>query len=490
MKLYVLLKGVEVLRFCADENTEIADVENDSRLVSEGSLFVAERGYKVDGNQFIPAAMAAGAAAVVCERIPEGDIPYVLVRDARKACSLISANFFGNPGNELTLIGVTGTNGKTTVTNLVKQLLESLTGERVGLIGTNRNMIGDTELETERTTPDSRQLQELFRRMADGGCRYCVMEVSSHALAMDRVYGIRFQVAVFTNLTEDHLDFHGTMEAYAEAKSTLFANAQRSVINIDDPYSGVMLSSCSGQAITVTAEGEADYSARNIQLREREVRFDLHTGEGDYGAVLGIPGKFSVYNALSAIGAVAALGLPIAEAVKALASCSGVKGRAEVVPTGKNFTVLIDYAHSPDALENILRTVRTFTKGKLHLVFGCGGDREHEKRPIMGEIACRLADIVYVTSDNPRTEDPDKIIDEIIAGIPEDTTAKWTAVTSRREAIGLAINGARQGDVVLLAGKGHETYQIVGAEKRPFDERKIVAQVLGDTKKCQKANGM
>lgn len=476
MKLGKLLDGLTIKELRADMETEISDAVCDSRNAAPGMLFVAVRGYESDGHKYIGSAYEKGAACVVCEKTPDCDIPYVLVDDSRRAMAVIAANRYGNPSREMKMIGVTGTNGKTTVTALIKQMLEDISGKKAGLIGTNRNMIGSTELPSERTTPDSFELQKLLRRMADEGCEYVIMEVSSHALYLDRVYGIRFETGVFTNLTEDHLDFHKTMDNYARAKAILFSMCEKAVINLDDEYAFVMTDAAKCPVFTYSAEkNEADLVAKNIDLRPDGVSFCALTIGKLEKVRLGIPGMFSVYNALAALSAVMSTGASVTEASEALCRCTGVKGRAEVVPTDGDFTVIIDYAHTPDALANILDTVKTFAKGRTVLLFGCGGDREKEKRPIMGAIAAEKADHVYVTSDNPRTEEPDKIIRDILAGM-QDASVPYEVIEDRREAIERALKEARTGDVIVLAGKGHEDYQVIGTEKRRFDEREIVAE--------------
>ncbi len=472
MLLSELLKNIMV----PERDIEITGITNDSRNVKEGFLFVAERGFETDGHRFIPAAIKNGAAAILCEEDREEPVPCFKINNTRRAMSVAAANWYGSPARSMTFIGVTGTNGKTTTTGLIKEIIERVTGKKAGLIGTNRNMIGSVELSAERTTPDSLELQQLLRKMADAGCEYVVMEVSSHALFLDRVYGLRFKVGVFTNLTEDHLDFHKTMDAYANAKSILFENSEISLINTDDPYSDVMRRAAAGKVYTyaIGNRESADFAAENVSLNCDSVSFNVR----GVRAKLGIPGKFSVYNALAALGAVNALGIEFETACNALALCHSVKGRAEVVPTGRDFSVIIDYAHSPDALNSILDTVRGFAEGRIILVFGCGGDREHEKRPIMGRIAADKADIAIVTSDNPRTEKPMSIIDEIVTGIPENSKAEIVVIENRKDAIYHALRIAEKGDVVLLAGKGHEDYQIIGHEKNHFDEREVVRESL------------
>lgn len=475
-----LISAIEGAELHGDGGLEISSVEYDSRAVKPGALFTAVRGFAEDGHKYISQAVRAGASAVLCEEAPDTDCTYVLVPDTRAALALVAAEFYGRPADKMKIVGVTGTNGKTTVTNLLKSVIEYCTGEKVGLIGTNRNMVGDTELPTERTTPESRDLQELFARMAGEGCTWCVMEVSSHSLALKRVYGITFAAGVFTNLTQDHLDFHHDMESYMAAKRILMENSRICVINADDPYGGEMLKGCSGKSLTYSAGTKnAELLAQDVRLGSDRVMFTVRNGQERAPISLAIPGEFSVYNALAVVGCGLELGFDLTEIALALGTCGGVKGRAEVVPTGKSFTVLIDYAHTPDALENILNTVRGYARGRVIAVFGCGGDRDRTKRPIMGEIGSRLADVCYITSDNPRTEAPDVIIDEIMTGV-KTPKALMRRVTDRPEAIREAMHEAGPGDVVVLAGKGHEDYQIVGHEKHHMDEREIVAQILAD----------
>ena len=384
------------------------------------------------------------------------------------------------------MIGITGTNGKTTVTYLLKSILEQVTGAKIGLIGTIQNMIGDQVLETERTTPESFELQGLFRQMADAGCRFAVMEVSSHALCLNRVDCVDFCLGVFTNLTEDHLDFHKTMEAYGQAKAQLFARCPVSVLNMDDPAWTVMKASACGKVLTYSMEDDrADLVAKNVRLKSDRVEMEAVIGNEIRRLELGIPGAFSVYNALAAVLAALGLGLSLKDVAAALKNAKGVKGRVEVVPTpGQPYTMLIDYAHTPDGLENVLRTVRGFAKGRTVVLFGCGGDRDPIKRPIMGKIAADLADFVVVTSDNPRTEEPGAIIQQILAGM-EGTKTPYTVIENRREAIAWVMDHAMPDDVIVLAGKGHETYQILGHEKTHLDEREEVAAHLEQMKKEQ-----
>ena len=477
MKLQAILQGLEPLEVHADLSREITGIAYDSRAVKPGNLFVAICGYDTDGHKYIPMALEKGAACVLCEKAPaEGE--YVLLSDTRRGLALAGANWYGNPAGEMTMIGITGTNGKTTTTYLVKHILEDCLGAKVGLVGTIQNMIGDEVLHTERTTPESLELQALFRHMADAGCTHVVMEVSSHALSLHRVDGVTFDVGVFTNLTQDHLDFHKTMEEYCRAKAMLFARSKVGAVNVDDPWAKEILAHATCPVITYSAKGQAALEATDIRLEPHHVAFTARYQGTETACTLGIPGAFSVYNALSALSAALALGIAPEKAAASLATARGVKGRAEVVPTpGKDYTVLIDYSHTPDSLENILKTVREFARGRVIAVFGCGGDRDPIKRPIMGKIAADLADLVVVTSDNPRTEDPMAIIDQILVGIPKDQTPT-TVIENRRQAIRWAMDNAQAGDVIVLAGKGHETYQEIGHEKFHLDEREEVAAHL------------
>ena len=480
MKLNKLLSGVPLLDAAADLETEITGVSYDSRQTRPGDIFVAMTGYATDGHKYIPAALEKGAAAVLCETPPEGvGLPWIRTADSRLALALVSRTWFGNPAGAMRVIGVTGTNGKTTSTLLIKHILEETLGAKVGLIGTNGSLIGDRALPGERTTPESYELQKLFRDMADAGCTHAVMEVSSHALVLHRVAGVRFAVGAFTNLTQDHLDFHGTMEAYAEAKALLFRQSDRAVLNLDDAWSGFFLTRSACPVLGFAVERpEAALRARDLRLLPDRVEFTAEAEDGARCSVrLGIPGRFSVYNALTALGCCQALGVPLDRGAAALATAKGVKGRVETVPTDGDYTILIDYAHTPDALENVLRAVRETAPGRVVALFGCGGDRDRGKRPIMGRIGTELADFAIITSDNPRTERPEDIIAEILAGVKAEP-ARWTAITDRVEAIAYAIEQHRPGDVIVLAGKGHETYQEIDHVKHHMDEREIVADIL------------
>lgn len=477
MKLKELLAGLEIVSAAADLEMEISDVSYDSRRVKPGDLFVAMTGFAADGHKFIPQALASGAAAVLCQDPPEGEVPYVQVADSRRALAVVGGNFFGHPSKDMTMVGVTGTNGKTTTTYLLKAVLEAR-GGKVGLIGTNQNMIGEEVLPTERTTPESFELQRLFARMRDAGCTHVVMEVSSHALFLDRVYGVHYDVGVFTNLTQDHLDFHQTMEAYCEAKAILFRNCDTGVVNAADPWTPRLLEHASCKLLSFSSAGTADLEGVDAVLAADHVAFTAVHGGSRVPVRVNIPGRFMIDNALDVMGAALALGIPLEESAAVLARVPHVKGRVEVVPTpGKDYTVLIDYAHSPDSLENVLSTVKGFAKGRTIALFGCGGDRDKAKRPLMGRIAAERADFVVVTTDNPRTERPADIIAGILPGLA-GTSTPCQVVEDRVEAIHWAMDHAKAGDVIVLCGKGHETYQEVGHEKRHMDEREIVADYL------------
>lgn len=478
MKLRELIKNLSIIEMNADAELEISGVSYDSRKTEKGDMFVAIRGFEADGHKFIQKAVENGAAVILCEEKPSCDIPYVLVSDSRYGLAIVSRDFFGDPASEMTMIGITGTSGKTSSSYLIKHMLESKLDAKVGLIGTNGNMIGDEFLHTEHTTPESYELHKLFRHMADSGCTHVVMEVSSHSLTLERVAGIHFDVALYTNLSQDHLDFHGTMEEYAAAKRKLFSMCSLGCFNLDDAWADFMRDGASCRTMTFSTEkNEADLVAKDIRLTADGVRFASVSGDEISMTKLGIPGMFSVYNALGTMSVGLALGLSLADCSDAMSSAKGVKGRLEIVPTGRDFSVVIDYSHKPDALEKVLKTLKPVTRGRLIALFGCGGDRDKLKRPIMGRIAADNADLVVVTSDNPRTEDPDEIIREIVAGM-KDKRTPTKVICDRREAIAWAIDNAAPGDVLLLAGKGHEDYQVVGHEKHHMDEREIVADCL------------
>ena len=478
MKLRDLLKNIPVLECTADPELEIGNVYYDSRKVTEGSLFVAVSGFAADGNRFIPMAMSKGAVAVVTAKKPEGDVPYILVESDRMALALLGCNFYGHPAKSMTMIGVTGTNGKTSTTLLLKQVLEKVLGAKVGLIGTMANMVGDEVIPTERTTPESFELQALFAKMRDAGCTHVVMEVSSHAITLERIGGTHFDVAAFTNLTEDHLDFHKTMDAYCDAKAELFRRCDKAVINVDDSYSDRILAAAACPVLTTSVTSQSGLHAKNLELLSEGIHFTAILGGEEAAVNLPIPGKFTVYNALTVMGIAKQLGISLTDCAEALKTAQGVKGRVEVVPTPETpYSVLIDYAHTPDGLENVLSSVKDFCKGRVIAVFGCGGDRDPMKRPIMGEIGVKLSDFAVITSDNPRTEDPMAIIEDILKGVKKEH-GEYIVIEDRRAAIRYAMDIAKKDDIIVLAGKGHETYQDIGGQKHHLDEREEVSAHL------------
>ena len=478
MKLKDLLEGLEILAVNTDLEQEIPAVTYDSRKVTPGCLFVAITGFATDGNLYIPMALEKGAAAVVTAKRPAEDVPYVLVPNDRLALALIGANFYGHPGDAMKMIGVTGTNGKTSSTLLLKHVLEQTQGAKVGLMGTMENMIGPLRVPTERTTPESLDLQALLAQMRDAGCTHVIMEVSSHAIALERVGGLRYTVGAFTNLTEDHLDFHKTMEDYCDTKAVLFSRCKRAVANQDDAWFSRMCRKSTCPVLTTSVKEKAGLYAKDVELLSDGVRFTAVSGKQAVAVRLAIPGRFTVYNALTVLGMAMQLGVSLDAAARALATAKGVKGRVEVVPTpGKSYTVLIDYAHTPDGLENVLSSVKGYCSGRLIAVFGCGGDRDPVKRPIMGRIGVEIADHSIITSDNPRTEEPAAIIRDIVAGIPAGKK-NYEVIENRIEAIHHAMDIAEKHDIIVLAGKGHETYQEIHGVKHHLDEREVVAARL------------
>jgi UDP-N-acetylmuramoyl-L-alanyl-D-glutamate--2,6-diaminopimelate ligase len=453
---------------------EVTDLAYDNRRVTPGALFFCVPGFTRDGHDFAAEAVARGAVALVVQRPVQAGVPEILVADVRAAMASAAARFNGDPTAELCVVGVTGTNGKTTTAFLVRSLLEAQ-GRRCGLLGTVKSVIGGVEHEVVRTTPEAFELQRDFRAMLAGGDVACAMEVSSHALQLHRADGIHFAAAIFTNLTQDHLDFHAGMEDYFLAKRRLFTMTPGvAVVNVDDAY-GRRLAAELEDPITFSLHPGATYSATEVQTGLGGSRFVTLTPEGPVALSSPLRGRFNVANVLGALAAARAVGVDLDTATAAIAAAGQVPGRFEPVQEGQKFEVLVDYAHTPDSLENVLRAARELGGGRVHVVFGCGGDRDRGKRPLMGEIARRLADRVIVTSDNPRSEEPEEIIREILAGAGEDVP--WNA--DRRAAIAEAIAGAGDGDVVVIAGKGHEQGQeFAGGRKIPFDDVAVARDVL------------
>ena len=478
MKLSQLMEHIDAVY--EDGDREIAGITCDSRRVEPGWIFVCINGVQQDGHAYAPKAAQAGAVAVVTER--DMGLPnQIIVSSTRKAWANMCAAWFGYPADRLHMVGITGTNGKTSTAYMLKAIMEEC-GYKVGLIGTVQNMIGERVLPAGHTTPDPYDLHSMLALMVAEGCTYAVMEVSSHALDQDRVEGCLYDAAVFTNLTQDHLDYHKTMDNYLAAKKRLFTQCRAAVVNIDDSWSGQLMEGLDCRRITYSAlKYEADYTARNIRQRADGVDFEL-VGTGVIGRVrLAIPGEFSVYNAMAAASCALTLGMPFAKVVEALCTMHGVKGRAEIVPTGRDFTVVIDYAHTPDGLEKICKTLKKCTLGRLITVFGCGGDRDKGKRPLMGATAAAWSDYLVITSDNPRTEEPGAIIEDILGGL-KNSRVPYQVIENRPEAIHWAVHFARSGDTVLLAGKGHETYQVLKTGIIHLDEREVVADALKELK--------
>jgi len=443
-----------------------------SQSVAPGTLFFCVPGFRADGHDFAPQAVERGAVALVCERPLGLGVPELVVEDVRAAMGPAAARFYGDPTDELEVVGITGTNGKTTTAYLVRHLLEAA-GRQCGLLGTVKRVVGGVEEEVERTTPEAIDIQRTFRAMVDGGDTACAMEVSSHALELGRVAGIRFACRVFTNLTQDHLDFHETMAAYFAAKRRLFDAPGLSVVNVDDEYGRRI--AAEGDRVTFGIEHDADFRARDVEFDLMGSRFRCDTPDGELLIESPLPGLFNVQNVLAAVAVARSLGVPGETIASALPGFGRVPGRFEPVDEGQPFGVLVDYAHTPEALENVLRAAREVTRGRLHVVFGAGGDRDRGKRPLMGDAARRLADRVVVTSDNPRSEPPEAIIDEVMEGAGRGAERD----ADRRAAIAGAIEAAEPGDVVVIAGKGHEQGQeFENGRKEPFDDREIAREAL------------
>ncbi len=477
MRLYDLLEGKAETRL---ENIEIIGLTDNSRKVQEGFLFVCVKGGSFDGHNVAAEMLAKGAAAVVVERDLGLGERQILTENTRAFYGDLCAAWFGHPEREMHFIGVTGTNGKTTITSVVKHLLTKA-GHKVGLIGTIQNEIGDQILHTENTTPMVYDLMQLYREMAQAGCDYVVMEVSSFGLVQYRIGPTHFDAAVFTNLTQDHLDYHGTMENYYLAKRMLFERCDYAVINVDDEYGKRLFGEVSCAKVSYSNSGCADFYADAIRLRADGTGFWLCSGEKSYQVSLMMTGMFNVANVTAAIITGLHAGLSMEFMLETLSAYTGVRGRCEVVPTGRDFTVICDYAHTPDAVENILSGVKEYTEGRLICLFGCGGNRDRTKRPKMAQAAAKYADLLIVTSDNPRDEDPEEIIAEILTGLV-GTSVPYEVVTDRREGIFKGMELAQPGDVLVLAGKGHEDYQILaGGVHIHMDEREIVQEWLQKT---------
>ena len=481
MRLNELVNHLFVYDWLVKGNPEIRSIEMDSRDMQPDSLFVCMKGFTVDGHDFAKQAVEKGAAALLVERPVHLDVPTVIVKDSQRAMAILADVFYGHPTRKLHLIGVTGTNGKTTTTYLIDKILEDA-GRKTGRVGTINTKINGVEYDVKNTTPESLALQKLFHRMIEENVEAAVMEVSSHALHMGRVRGCDFDVAVFTNLTQDHLDYHQTMDNYRQAKGLLFSQlgntygSKRKIaaLNDDDPSSHYYKKITAAEVIGYGIHAKADVYAKNIQMSPKGTRFLLCTPKGEVDVQMRLVGKFSIYNALAAASACLVSGVSLRSIRSSLERIEGIPGRFEVIDEHQPFTVIVDYAHTPDSLLNVLRTVKEFAAGNVTVVVGCGGDRDRTKRPLMAGIAVKHADYAILTSDNPRNEDPEQILREMTNGL----TDGFNVVVDRKEAIYKAIREAREGDVIVIAGKGHETYQIIGDQVIEFDDRIVARQAL------------
>lgn len=479
-RLRELLADVTAAKIHGVGDPEITAIEYDSRRVNRGSLFVAMRGLKTDGAAFIRDALARGAAAVVGESVARDPlpVPFIEVAHARKALAELSWSFFDHPERDLTMIGITGTNGKTTVASILRDVLEHA-GQRTGLAGTLGIYYGDISVETARTTPESADLARHFAAMCDAGFSHVVMEVTSIGIDLERTGRIPFRIAVFTNLTRDHLDYHGLESAYRDAKLRLFreqTNDGFAVLNADDPQMSSFAKAARGRVLTYAVDREADFRATTVSLTRQSIRFDL-TAKGSRIAVdAPLIGRFNVYNLLAVIASAHTLGVSFETIQSALRQARSARGRAEIILSSAPFTVIVDYAHTPDALEKILSTLRNLNPQRILTVIGAGGDRDRGKRPLMAEVSYRLSDLLYLTSDNPRGEDPDAILDDMAAGLPQGS--RYQRDADRRASIESALNEARPGDIVVIAGKGHETYQEIQGVRHPFDDRLVALDWL------------
>ncbi|WP_250277338.1 UDP-N-acetylmuramoyl-L-alanyl-D-glutamate--2,6-diaminopimelate ligase [[Clostridium] colinum] len=485
MILKDLLKNLKYIKLIGNENVDVLHLTIDSRQVKKGSMYCAIKGFNVDGHKFIQNAINSGASLILCEDIDNisqnENIAILQVENCRKALATIAKNFYNNPTKNINLIGVTGTNGKTSTTYFLEQVLLEYK-KTVGIIGTieireNAKKI-DFDFATS-TTPDTIELNQLFDKMVNDGIENIVMEVSSHALELYKVEECNFNIGIFTNLTQDHLDLHKNMQNYCNAKSKLFDMCKIGIINADDKYANDIVKNANCKVFRYSIENDSDLKAINIQYFMDKVTFDIKYNGKIESFILNIPGRFSVYNSLGVIGACLMQGIPM-ETIKAgIKNIKGVAGRIQTIPNDKGFNVIVDYAHTPDGLENIIKSVREFTKGRVITIFGCGGDRDRKKRSIMGEISAKLSDYTIITSDNPRSEIPEDIIDEIEKGV-KPITNNYEKITGRREAIYKGISMANVNDSIIIAGKGHENYEIFADRTIHFDDAEVATEALED----------
>lgn len=493
MILRDIVRGIDIVNTYGYDGLEISGISFDSQLIREDFLFVALKGEKTDGHKYIESAVKNGAKALIVEKLPDVTYPGVSVIevvDSRKSLAAAAANFYGHPTKELSLVGITGTNGKTTVTYLLESIWNS-ENKKSGVLGTIEYRFGGKKIEAPMTTPESLDLMRMFRAMRDCGTDYVAMEVSSHAIDRNRVLDCHFDAAVFTNLTQDHLDYHGTLENYLNAKKKLFTELLNSsekknkfsIINIDDPSGAEITKEAPGELITYSLRNNnASVNVQDCSITDQGIRATVKTPYGKVAIRSQLFGEHNLSNILAAVSAALSLGSTIESVEEAVSGFTSVPGRLERVENPFGFQILVDYAHTPDALQNVLQAVRRLTGGRVILVFGCGGDRDRTKRPKMGAIGRELSDVLLVTSDNPRTESPEGIIDDIERGVLEGKAddKPYLRIADRKEAIKQAIHMARENDTVLIAGKGHEDYQILGTTKYPFDDRVIARETIKD----------
>jgi UDP-N-acetylmuramoyl-L-alanyl-D-glutamate--2,6-diaminopimelate ligase len=483
LNLHQLIDTLHLLNPYNGPNIDITSIENDNRQVKKGSLFICLKGYTVDGHDYAKSAVENGAVAIIAERTLQLDVPVIVVKDSFRAMSVLADAFYGQPSQKLHLIGITGTNGKTTTSHLIEKIFADQ-NKKTGLIGTMYTKIGEEKVENKNTTPESLTLQKTFKSMLDNGVEMAVMEVSSHALDLGRVHGTDFDVAVFTNLSQDHLDYHETMDEYKRAKGLLFSQLGNSfkvsqpkyaILNADDITYHDYKKVTAAHIVTYGIDNDADIMAAQIKMTPEGTAFQIVIHGQSYPITIQLAGKFNVYNVLASIAAALVSNIPLPSIISSLEQIEGVPGRFELVKAGQDFSVIVDYAHTPEALENVLKTIKQFADQEIYTVVGCGGDRDKTKRPLMAQIACRYSTIPIFTSDNPRSEEPMSILKDMEKGVIGYT---YHTIIDRKDAIKYAINHANKGDVILIAGKGHETYQTIGGQNYDFDDRLVAKEAI------------
>ncbi|NMD69406.1 UDP-N-acetylmuramoyl-L-alanyl-D-glutamate--2,6-diaminopimelate ligase [Bacillus sp. DNRA2] len=489
MKLHTLLQSLHPLAPFEFEDVEVTSIENDNRKVTKGSLFVCVKGYTVDGHQFAASAVQNGAVAILAEKPLDLPVPVIVVTNTVRAMAVLGDAFYSHPTQKLHLIGITGTNGKTTTSHLIEKIFADF-GKKTGLIGTMYTKIGNQMYETKNTTPESLTLQKLFKQMVDEKVEVAVMEVSSHALDLGRVHGCAFDTAVFTNLTQDHLDYHQTMAEYKRAKGLLFSQLGNAfsdhepkfaILNVDDEATKMYEKSTAAHVISYGIDLPADISARNISMNAGGTTFELVTPLGASVVTTKLVGKFNVYNVLASIAVALVYRIPLKQIIESIEAVQGVPGRMELVDEGQSYAVIVDYAHTPDSLENVLKTIGQFANERIYVIVGCGGDRDRTKRPLMAQIAVKYGTNPIFTSDNPRSEDPLAILKDMEAGVSGET---YQVIVDRKEAIHFAVKAAKPGDIILIAGKGHETYQQIGNQILAFDDRLVAKEAIKGESGC------